>query len=191
MCHCPPHRGCDGTFTTLGRVPIYALGDHEPEIDGLAFVHPDAVVIGQVRIGAEASIWPCAVLRGDHGTIDIGARTSIQDGTVVHTTERWPTAIGADCVVGHNAHLEGCVVEDRCLIGSGSVTLNRARVGSGAIVAAAALIPEDFAVPPGALVAGVPAKIKKTGVAADWTDLAVKTYIADARKYKSALRRIA
>jgi len=119
-------------------MPIYALGDLEPDIDEAAFVHPDAVVIGRVRIGPEASVWPGAVLRGDHGRIEIGARTSVQDGTVVHCTHDWPTLIGADCVVGHIAHLEGCVVEDECLIGSGSVTLNGARVGTGAIVAAAA-----------------------------------------------------
>ena len=119
-------------------VPIYALGEFEPDIVGSAFVHPDAVVIGRVRIGPEASVWPGAVLRGDHGRIDIGPRTSVQDGTVIHCTEDYPTLIGAECVVGHNAHLEGCVVEDRCLIGSGSITLNRARVGTGAIVAAAA-----------------------------------------------------
>jgi carbonic anhydrase/acetyltransferase-like protein (isoleucine patch superfamily) len=171
-------------------VPIYALGGYEPDIDESAFVHPDAVVIGRVRIGAEASVWPCAVLRGDHGEIVVGARTSVQDGTVVHTTEAWHTTIGADCVVGHNAHLEGCVVEDRCLIGSGSVTLNRARVGMGAIVAAAALVPEGFEVPAGALVAGVPAKIKRTGLTPDWVDGAVKTYIESARAYKSGLRRI-
>jgi carbonic anhydrase/acetyltransferase-like protein (isoleucine patch superfamily) len=171
-------------------VPIYALGGYEPDIDESAFVHPDAVVIGRVRIGAEASVWPCAVLRGDHGTIEIGARTSVQDGTVVHTTESWPTVIGADCVVGHNAHLEGCVVEDRCLIGSGSVTLNRARVGTGAIVAAAALVPEGFEVPSCTLVAGVPAKIKKTGLTPDWVDDAVKTYVESARTYKSGLRRL-
>lgn len=171
-------------------MPIYALGGYEPEIDETAFVHPDAVVIGQVRIGAEASVWPCAVLRGDHGTISVGARTSVQDGTIVHTTHEWPTVIGAECVVGHNAHLEGCVVEDHCLIGSGSVTLNRARVGAGAIVAASALVPEGFVVPPGALVAGVPVKVKKTGVPADWTDRAVKTYVESARAYQTSLRRI-
>jgi carbonic anhydrase/acetyltransferase-like protein (isoleucine patch superfamily) len=171
-------------------VPIYALGGFEPEIDETAFVHPDAVVIGRVRIGAEASVWPCAVLRGDHGTISVGARTSVQDGTVVHTTHEWPTVIGAECVVGHNAHLEGCVVEDHCLIGSGSVTLNRARVGAGAIVAASALVPEGFAVPPAALVAGVPAKIRKTGVPASWTGNAVKAYVESARAYQSTLRRL-
>src|ERR1700722_11843668 len=171
-------------------MPIYALGDVEPDIDETAFVHPDAVVIGRVRIGPEASIWPCAVLRGDHGRIEIGPRTSIQDGTVIHCTSEYSTFVDRDCVVGHNAHLEGCVVEDQCLIGSGSVVLNRARVGTGAIVAAAALVPEGFEVPPSALVAGVPAKIKKTGVSPDWVDGAVKTYIESARAYKSGLRRL-
>ena len=171
-------------------MPIYALGDDEPDIHPTAFVHPDAVVIGRVRIGAEASVWPCAVLRGDHGTIEVGARTSVQDGTVVHTTREWPTIIGADCVVGHNAHLEGCVVADRCLIGSGSVVLNRAQVGKGAVVAAAALVPEGFEVPPGALVAGVPAVIKKTGMPGDLVDYSVKTYIETARVHRAGLRRL-
>lgn len=172
-------------------MPVYALGEWEPEIDQAAFVHPDAVVIGRVRIGPEASVWPCAVLRGDHGTIEVGARTSVQDGTVVHTTMEWPTVIGADCVVGHNAHLEGCVVEDRCLIGSGSVTLNRSRVRAGAIVAASALVPEGFEVPEQALVAGVPAKVRKTGISADWTATAVTHYVESARMYRAGLRRLA
>src|SRR5215469_5666372 len=172
------------------QMPVYALGDDEPDIHELAYVAPDAVVIGRVTIGPEASVWPGAVLRGDHGTITVGARTSVQDGTVVHTTRRWPTVIGADCVVGHNAHLEGCVVEDRCLIGSGSITLNRARVGAGAIVAAAALIPEGFEVPPGALAAGIPATIKRTGVSGDWVDGAVKQYVSSARRYRAELRRL-
>ena len=171
-------------------MPIYALGEYEPDIDAAAFVHPDAVVIGRVRIGPEASVWPGAVLRGDHGRIEIGARTSVQDGTIVHCTADWPTLIGAECVVGHNAHLEGCVVEDRCLIGSGSVTLNRALVSTGAIVAAAALIPEGFEVPARALAAGVPATIRKLGVSADWVDGAVKQYVESARRYRSGLRRL-
>jgi carbonic anhydrase/acetyltransferase-like protein (isoleucine patch superfamily) len=171
-------------------VPIYALGEHEPDIDAAAFIHPDAVGIGRVRIGPEASVWPGAVLRGDHGRIEIGARTSVQDGTVIHCTHDWPTLIGAECVVGHLAHLEGCVVANRCLIGSGSVTLNRARVGTGAIVAAAALIPEGFEVPPGALAAGVPATIKRTGVSGDWVDGAVQQYVSSARRYRAELRRL-
>ena len=171
-------------------MPIYALGEFEPQIHETAFVHPDAVVIGRVSIGPEASAWPCAVLRGDHGRIEVGARTSVQDGTVVHCTRDWPTLIGAGCVVGHNAHLEGCVVGDGCLIGSGSVVLNRVTVGAGAVVAAAALVPEGFEVPPGALVAGVPAKIKRTGMPADIAANAVKTYLETGRAHRAGLRRL-
>src|SRR5487761_109873 len=130
------------------QMPVYALGDDEPDIHELAYVAPNAVVIGRVKIGPQASVWPGAVLRGDHGHISIGARTSVQDGTIVHCTADWPTIIGDDCVVGHNAHLEGCVVEPGCLIGSGSITLNRVVVGTGSIVAAAAVVAEGFQVLP-------------------------------------------
>ena len=171
-------------------VSIYALDNDEPEIDETAYVAPDAVVIGRVTIGPEASVWPGAVLRGDHGTISVGARTSVQDGTVVHCTAQHPTVIGADCVVGHNAHLEGCVIEPGCLIGSGSITLNRAVVGRGSIVAAGAVIPEGFTVPPGSLVAGVPAAVKRTGVDSSRTEAAVRKYIETARHHRSGLRRL-
>jgi carbonic anhydrase/acetyltransferase-like protein (isoleucine patch superfamily) len=172
------------------QMPVYALGDDEPDIHELAYVAPDAVVIGRVTIGPEASVWPGAVLRGDHGTISVGARTSVQDGTIVHCTADYPTVIGADCVVGHNAHLEGCVVEDGCLIGSGSVTLNRVIVGAGSIVAAAALVPEGFVVPPGSLVAGVPATIKRSGIDASWTQESVRHYVETAREHRKGLRRL-
>jgi carbonic anhydrase/acetyltransferase-like protein (isoleucine patch superfamily) len=172
------------------QMPVYALGDDEPDIHDLAYVAPDAVVIGRVTIGPEASIWPGAVLRGDHGTITVGARTSVQDGTIVHCTADYPTVIGADCVVGHNAHLEGCVVEDGCLIGSGSITLNRVVVGAGSIVAAAALVPEGFVVPPRSLVAGVPATIKRSGIDASWTQESVQHYIETAREHRKGLRRL-
>jgi len=172
------------------QMPVYALGDDEPDIHELAYVAPDAVVIGRVTIGPEASVWPGAVLRGDHGTISVGARTSVQDGTIVHCTADYPTVIGADCVVGHNAHLEGCVVEDGCLIGSGSVTLNRVVIGAGSIVAAAALVPEGFVVPPGSLVAGVPATIKRSGIDASWTQESVRHYIETAREHLKGLRRL-
>jgi len=172
------------------QMPVYALGDDEPDIHELAYVAPDAVVIGRVTIGPEASVWPGAVLRGDHGTISVGARTSVQDGTIVHCTADYPTVIGADCVIGHNAHLEGCVVEDGCLIGSGSVTLNRVVVGAGSIVAAAALVPEGFVVPPRSLVAGVPATIKRSGIDASWTQESVRHYVETAREHRKGLRRL-
>jgi carbonic anhydrase/acetyltransferase-like protein (isoleucine patch superfamily) len=172
-------------------MPIYALGVHEPRIHRTAFVHPDAVVIGSVVIGAEATLWPGAVLRGDHGgRIEVGARTSIQDGTVLHTTQDWPTIIGDECVVGHNTHLEGCTVEDRCLIGSGSVTLNRAVVRTGAVVGAAALIPEDFEVPSHSMALGVPARIRQARIKAEWLDFAVQSYVDAGIRYARELRRV-
>jgi carbonic anhydrase/acetyltransferase-like protein (isoleucine patch superfamily) len=171
-------------------VSIYALDDDEPEIDETAYIAPEAVVIGRVTIGPEASVWPGAVLRGDHGYISVGARTSVQDGTVVHCTPRWPTIIGDDCVVGHNTHLEGCVVEFGCLIGSGSVTLNRVVVGRGSIVAAGAVLAEGFGVPPGSLVAGVPATVKRSGVDTTRIESAVRTYLETARHHRAGLRRL-
>jgi carbonic anhydrase/acetyltransferase-like protein (isoleucine patch superfamily) len=171
-------------------VPIYALDDDEPQIDETAYVAPDAVVIGRVTLGPESSVWPGTVLRGDHGYITIGARTSVQDGTVVHCTAQHPTIIGDDCVVGHNTHLEGCVVESGCLIGSGSITLNRARVGAGSIVAAGAVLSEGFIVPPGSLVVGVPAVIKRSNVDTARVERAVQGYVASAKHHRAGLRRI-
>jgi carbonic anhydrase/acetyltransferase-like protein (isoleucine patch superfamily) len=139
-------------------MPIYALGALVPDIHADAYVHPDAVVIGAVTIAAGASIWPTAVLRGDYGRIEIGEDISVQDGTVVHTTEDCQTLIGARCVVGHNAHLEGCVVGDDCLIGSGSTVLNRAVIAPGAAVAASALVTMGVHVPTGRIAVGVPAE---------------------------------
>jgi carbonic anhydrase/acetyltransferase-like protein (isoleucine patch superfamily) len=169
---------------------VYALGDRTPSIDDSAFVHPDAVVIGSVTIGPHSSIWPAAVLRGDYGEITIGARTSIQDGTVVHATYDLWTTIGDDCVVGHNAHLEGCVVEDKALIGSGSVVLHRVAVREGALVGAGAVVPNDTEVPAGAMALGVPAKIKLDAVPPGVVQIAVDTYVENAARYKTDLRRL-
>ena len=105
-------------------MPLYELDGVAPRIDADAFVHPDAVVIGDVTIGPESSVWPGAVLRGDYGTITVGAGTSIQDGTVIHAGPNFPTIIGDGCVVGHLTHLEGCTLEDESLAGSGCVVLH-------------------------------------------------------------------
>jgi carbonic anhydrase/acetyltransferase-like protein (isoleucine patch superfamily) len=173
-------------------VPIYSFDGVRPRVAATAYVHPDAVLIGDVRIGEESSVWPGAVLRGDHGHITVGARTSIQDGTVVHTTAKWSTAIGDDCVVGHNAHLEGCVVEDRCLIGSMSTVLNRARVGPGSVVGAAALVREDLHVPPGSMALGVPARIRPLDGDEHlrWIDHGVEVYTRAAKRYPAAMTRV-
>ncbi len=171
-------------------MPIYALGDLEPVIASSAFVHPEAVIIGDVRIGEESSIWPCAVLRGDEGYIRIGDRTSIQDGSVLHTTPEWPTTVGSDCVIGHIVHLEGCTIEDHALVGNGSVVLHRAIVRSGALVGANAVVTNDTEVPSGAMALGVPAKIRLGVVDPAMIDQGVASYLERARTYPARLRRI-
>ena len=174
-----------------GEMAIYALGDLEPKIDPTAYVHPDAVVIGDVTIEAEATIWPGAVLRGDYGQVYVGPRTSIQDGTVLHTTPRWPTVIGADCVVGHNAYLEGCTVEDHCLIASGSLVLNQVHVGKGAVVAAGAVVSERSVVEPGTIVAGVPAKPRGSSEPFQGRiQGGVDAYVRNGARYQKELRRL-
>ena len=169
-------------------MPIYALGERRPTIHDDAFVHPDAVVIGDVRIGANSSVWPGAVLRGDYGTIIVGERTSIQDGAIVHAVAQYPTVIGDDCVIGHLAHLEGCVVHDRSLVGSGSIVLHEAVIESGATVAAGAVVRNRTIVPANALAVGVPASIKP-----DASDVAAildgaSLYVENAKRYKTDLR---
>jgi carbonic anhydrase/acetyltransferase-like protein (isoleucine patch superfamily) len=169
---------------------VYALGDDEPEIDPAAWVHPQAAVIGNVRIGPQASIWPCAVLRGDFGRIEIGARTSIQDGTIVHTTPEQPTVVGDNCIVGHNTYLEGCVIETEVLVGSLAAVLPGAVVGRGAVIAAGAVVTRGFSVPARALARGVPARIAPDAVEAGrWGD-GVQRYVDMAARYRHELRQI-
>jgi carbonic anhydrase/acetyltransferase-like protein (isoleucine patch superfamily) len=171
-------------------MPIYALGDRVPDIDPEAFVHPDAVVIGEVRLGAGASMWPTSVARGDFGRIEVGEETSIQDGTVLHATPEWPTLIGRRCIVGHNAHLEGCTIGDDCLIGSGSIVLNRCIVEEGAAVAAAALVSAGTTVPSGQMAVGIPARLRAApGVGAQMS-AGSQHYVEMARRYKALLRRL-
>jgi carbonic anhydrase/acetyltransferase-like protein (isoleucine patch superfamily) len=173
-----------------GFVPIYAIDDHEPVIETGAYVHPDAVLIGQVHLGAGATVWPSAVLRGDYGQITIGPRTSIQDGTVIHATEELPTTIGAECVIGHLVHLEGCIVEDRSLIGSGSTVLHLAVVRTGALVGAGALVPPRMEVPSGQQAVGVPAKLRDGGDPSPAIAEAVRRYVDNGARYASSLRKI-
>ena len=171
-------------------MPIYALGDVQPDIHPDAFVHPDATIIGDVAVGPESTIWPHAVLRGDYGYIRIGARTSIQDGTVVHCTKELPTIVGDDCVVGHLAHLECCVVENGALVGTNSVVLHRATVRSGSLVAASALVPNDMEVPARAMAMGVPARLREDSVDSAMIAEIAKGYVENGRRYRSELRRI-
>lgn len=174
----------------LTCMPIYALGDKEPQIDPSAFVHPDAVVIGDVRIGAESSVWPGVVLRGDHGYITIGAQSSIQDGTVIHCTDMNPTIIGDRVTVGHNVHIEGAQIHDDCLIGSGSIVLNQAVIGPFSLVGAGALVPMRKVVPPHARALGIPCVIQEDTVDGHPDPDGVTGYVANAHRYKKELRRL-
>lgn len=169
---------------------IYALGDQVPDIHPDAFVHPDAVIIGSVTIGAHSSIWPGAVLRGDDGYISIGERTSIQDNSVLHTTPRFPTIVGNDCVIGHIVHLEGCTIEDGCLVGNGSIVLHRVVVRTGGIVGANAVVLYDTEVPSGAIAVGIPATIKLDKARASDIREGAQSYLHKAERYKQSLRRI-
>jgi carbonic anhydrase/acetyltransferase-like protein (isoleucine patch superfamily) len=172
-------------------VAIYALGRVEPSIDATAYVHPEAVVIGEVTLGPEASVWPSAVLRGDPGGIVIGARTSIQDGTVIHTTPITPTRVGDDCVIGHLVHLEGCTIGNGSLVGSGAIVLNGAVVEDEALVAAGALVSGSMVVPSRAMAMGVPAKLKLDAVEPELhIQMGVAVYRERGRTYREQLRRL-
>ena len=172
-------------------MPIYALGDLEPTIHDDAFIHPDAVIIGDVRIGADSSVWPGAVLRGDSGPIVIGERTSIQDGSVLHTTHQFPTTVGNGCVIGHIVHLEGCTIEDDALVGSGSVVLHAVVVHSGALVGANAVCSNGFEVPSGAMALGVPATLRLDAVDPERIRQSADHYVENAKRFARDLRRLA
>jgi carbonic anhydrase/acetyltransferase-like protein (isoleucine patch superfamily) len=170
---------------------IYALGAIEPSIDPSAYIHPDAVVIGEVTIGPESSVWPSAVLRGDPGGIVIGARTSIQDGTVVHTTPLHPTQVGDECVIGHLVHLEGCTIGNGSLVGSGAIVLNGAVLEDECLVGAGALVPGNLTVPRRAMALGVPATLKLDAVdPGRHIRSGMEVYRERGRTYREQLRRL-
>jgi carbonic anhydrase/acetyltransferase-like protein (isoleucine patch superfamily) len=124
-----------------------------------SYIHPAAFVCGDVTLGARASVWPTAVLRGDSAAIVVGEDSNVQDGTVIHVDPGVPATIGARVGIGHRAIVHGATVEDDCLIGMGAVLLNRVVVGSGSIVGAGALCPEGMQVPPNSLVLGIPGRV--------------------------------
>lgn len=169
---------------------VYAIGDLVPEIHESAFVHPDATIIGRVFLGAGSSVWPQAVVRGDYGTIRIGSGTNVQDGAVIHATAHLDTVIGDRVVIGHLAHLEGCQVGDRALIGVGSAVLHRAVIGEGATVGAGAVVTNDSVVPPAALAVGVPATLKLGRSNPDAIDAMAQVYVDNSARYRSDLRRL-
>ena len=154
-----------------------------PAVHPSAFVDQSAQVIGDVHIGPESSVWMNVVVRGDVHSIRIGARTNVQDLTLVHVMrDTNPTIIGDDVTIGHAAVIHGCTIEDRCLIGMGAILLNGVRVGTGSIVAAGALVPEGMVIPPGSMVMGMPAKVRRALTPEE--DASIKWYADNYVKYR-------
>lgn len=171
---------------------VFEFDGKRPQVHPDAYVAPTAVLIGDVRVAEGASIWFGAVLRGDDSSIQIGAGSNIQDNAMVHCSENMPTLIGRNVTVGHNALLEGCVVEDGALVGTGSIMLQRSRLGAGAMLAAGAVLGEGQEVPAGHLAAGVPAVVKKelSGSSADWMIRPASHYQEMGRAYRRKLRPV-
>lgn len=140
-------------------MPSESFRELTPRLHATAWVHPSAQLLGDVELGEDSNVWPLTVLRGDCGTIRIGARTNVQDGTVAHATAGFSeTTIGADCTIGHRVILHGCTVGDRCLIGMGSVLLDGCVIGEGSFVAAGSLVTPGKVFEPGSFIVGSPAK---------------------------------
>ncbi|HCA87074.1 MAG TPA: gamma carbonic anhydrase family protein [Streptomyces sp.] len=170
------------------RAMITSVGGKVPEIGAGAFTAPTSVVLGEVSLGPGASVWYHTVLRADCGPISIGADSNVQDNCTVHVDPGFPVTLGERVSVGHNAVLHGCTVEDDVLIGMGATVLNGARIGAGSLVAAQALVPQGMDVPPGSLVAGVPAKVKRelTAEERETVKLNAAMYLELARVHREA-----
>jgi carbonic anhydrase/acetyltransferase-like protein (isoleucine patch superfamily) len=164
---------------------ILPFGGRSPRIAASAFVAPTATIIGDVAIGEDSSVWFGAVLRGDTGRIEIGARTSVQDNAVVHTSEHRPTIIGDDVTIGHGAVLEGCTIERGALVGMNAVVLHDAVVGAESLIAAGSVVTDGTKIPPRSVAAGAPCKVRKPleGVAAQWILRAGPAYVRLSRRY--------
>lgn len=171
---------------------VYSLDGVSPHIDPGAFVAPTAVLIGNVRIGAEAGIWFGVVARGDIEPITIGARSNIQENAVLHTDSGFPLTIGANVTVGHAAIVHGCTIGDNTLIGMGATVLNGAKIGKNCLIGANALITEGKVIPDNSLVMGAPGKIVREIDADGVASLAASAerYVQNARRFASGLKPV-
>jgi len=139
-------------------MPVHPYGNVHPTVDPTAFIAPGASVVGDVTLGAQASVWWGAVLRGDSDRVVIGARTNVQDGAVLHTDAGNPCIVGEDCTIGHNAIVHGCRIGPGSLIGMGAIVLSASEIGEESLVAAGALVPEGRRHKPRSLLVGSPAR---------------------------------
>lgn len=168
---------------------ILSFNGQTPRVHESAFLAPTAVLIGDVEVGPESSIWFGAVLRGDHPDhgIRVGARVSIQDNCVLHVSARGPTLVADEATIGHGAKFESCTIRRRALIGMNAIILHGAEIGEESLVAAGSVVPEGMIVPPRTMVAGVPARIRKQldGEAADWLRHSAEHYVELAARYRA------
>jgi carbonic anhydrase/acetyltransferase-like protein (isoleucine patch superfamily) len=170
-------------------VPEFSLDGIRPRVHPDAYLAPTAVLIGDVEVAEGASIWFGAVLRADQARISVGPGSNVQDNVVVHCAEGLPTVVGAGATIGHGARIEGCVVEDEAVVGTGAIMLQRSRLGRGALLAAGSLLSEGQEVPAGHLAAGVPATVRKevSGSSARWVADAARHYVEAGRRFRRGL----
>ena len=173
-------------------MPLYAIGDERPTVAATAWVAPSADVIGDARLGEEASVWFGAVIRADNTPIAVGARTNIQEGAMLHSDPGAPLTIGAGVTVGHHAILHGCTIEDNVLIGMGATVLNRAVISADSLVGAGALVTEGKTFPPGSLIVGSPARAVRDLSPEQIAGLRMSAavYVAKAKDYAGGLNRL-
>jgi carbonic anhydrase/acetyltransferase-like protein (isoleucine patch superfamily) len=174
-------------------MPIYSLDTIAPRIDpDVGFIAPDAVLVGDVVVGAEVGIWFGVVARGDIETISIGARTNVQENVVLHTDTDYPLVIGDNVTIGHGAIVHGCTIGDNSLIGMGATVLNGAKIGKNCLIGANALVTENKIIPDNCLVMGAPAKVVREIDAAGVEALAASAerYVNNARRYAAGLKKI-
>ena len=170
----------------------FELSGKRPRVHPDAYIAPTAVLIGDVEVGAGASVWFGAVLRGDEAAITVGDGANVQDNAVLHCARNLPTVIERNASVGHSAQLEGCVVEQGAVVGMGATMLQRSRLGKGSLLAAGSVLAEGSEVPPGHMAAGVPAKVKKPldGSSENWVGITAQHYRDRAVAYREKLRPI-
>ena len=161
-----------------------------PKVHPDAYIAPTAVLIGEVEVGAGASVWFGAVLRGDEALIKVGQGANVQDNAVIHCARDLPTVIEHDASVGHSAQLEGCIVETGAVVGMGATMLQRSRLGAGSMLAAGAVLGEGQEIPAGHMAAGVPASVKKAldGSSGSWVGTTAQHYRDRAVRYRAKLR---
>ncbi len=169
-------------------MPLYKLDEESVSTpaSGAFWVAPNAIVLGKVKLEEDASIWFGAVLRGDNELITVGARSNVQDGSVLHTDPGFPLTIGEDCTIGHMVMLHGCTIGRGSLIGIGSIIMNGAKIGEECVIGAGALVPEGKEIPPRSMVLGSPGKVVR-----QLTDEDVKRFGGAARRYVANWKRYA